>query len=87
MLIVDEKEEVEEGEIGVEDQKNNEDENLEDMDQLRVTEDDLLEDNILEQPSGGKDKAVMKKGLKRGPKAKVQDANPAKSTRLSRKKK
>ena len=87
VLTVDEKEEVEEGEIGFEDQENNEDENLEDMEQLRVIEDDLLEDNILEHQSRGKDKAVMKKGLKRGPKVKVQDANPAKSTRLSRKKK
>ena len=60
---------------------------MEEIEQLRVTEGDLLEDDTLEQQSRGKDKAEMKKWLKRGPKAKVKDGNPAKSTRLFRKKK
>lgn len=60
---------------------------MEESEQTRMIESsDLLEDDILEQQSRGKDKAVMRKGLKGGPKAKVQDVNPAKSTRLSRKK-
>ncbi|XP_018463618.1 uncharacterized protein LOC108834792 [Raphanus sativus] len=80
--------ETEEGEILTEDQEYNEEELLEESEQLRRIEDDKMEDDILENQSRGNDKAEMKKGYqkKRGQKLKAQDANPAKSTRPSRKK-
>lgn len=52
--------------------------------QIAESESDLLEDNILAQQVKEKDREAMKKGMKRGQKAKAQDANPLKSTRPSR---
>lgn len=78
--------EVEEGEILMEEQEYNEEERIEIRDEEGRIDGDQLEDDILEHQSRGKDKVGMKKGLKKGQKAKAQDANPAKSTRPSRKK-
>lgn len=89
LAVDDQKEgetEMEEGEIAIDDQEDIEEETME-MCELSIrSEEDQLEDDILEHQSRGKDKGAMKKGLKRGPKLKAQDVNPAKSTRPSRKK-
>lgn len=71
--------EVEEGEFLLE-------EDPEERDQQRVSDSDLLEDEILAQQVKGREKVGAQKGQKRGQKAKAQDANPSKSTRPSRRK-
>lgn len=81
---------VEDGKILGEERQNteletNEEVNDEEVQTLEL-ESDLLEDSILDKQVKEKDKAVMQKGMKRGQKAKAQDANPPKSTRSSRRK-
>lgn len=78
--------EAEEGEILGEGKQNTETEPEADDEEVQTveSESDLLEDNILDQQVKEKDKDEMKKGKKRGKKAKAQDANPPKSIRSSR---
>ena len=75
--------EVEEGEIPVEEQQGNQTNEFEASEPGGDSDTDLLEDHILNQQSKEKDKSVHKKGMKRGRKAKAQDANLM-STRSSR---
>lgn len=89
LTVDDQKEgetEMEGGEIAIDDQEDIEEETMEMCDQMIRSEEDQLEEDILEHQSRGKGKGAMKKGLKRGPKLKARDINPAKSTRPSRKK-
>lgn len=83
-IIAVEKEilEAEEGVILL-DEIDNLEEELEESETIQMSENELLEDDILEQRSKEKDKVVSQKGQKRGPKPK---AKQAKSTRSSRRK-
>ena len=76
--------EEEEGEILVEEQQNMEIEMNEENEQTKELEGDLLKENILDQQVREKDKAGPQKGMRRGQKAKSQDANPVKTKRSSR---
>lgn len=84
-VLVNEKEEVEEGEVFEEDCEKNEEDDLDASVNGSEIEGDHLEDVILAQNTKEKDKSGVKKGVKRDRRFKAQDANP-KSTRPSRKK-
>ena len=75
--------EVEEGEILVDEQQGNQIKEVEVSETEGDSDADLLKDHILDLQSKEKDKSVQNKGKKRGRKAKAQDANLM-STRSSR---
>lgn len=84
-VLVEETEEVEEGEFLEDGPENNEDEKLDVSELSSELEGGQLEDDILEQHTKEKNKVGVKKGMRRVQRVKAQDANP-KSTRPSRKK-
>lgn len=76
---------VEEGEIQIEESHEDEEANIEEDDANVITEEDLLEDEILGQKTKENEKAVEQKGGRKVQKTRAQDVNP-KSKRSARRK-